>query len=307
MRILVTGSAGFIGSHILQFHQKRGDQVRGVDRTTGENLLNWEGVDEAVQWAEGIYHMAAIVGQKRVLTQPVQVLRENIALCDRLLESASRVNPHVRILIASSSEVYRYLTTPPPFSEETPLVFPSGQALQVQYPLSKYVNELSALSYANLNCVISRLFNTVGPGQVGDYGMVLPRFISQALKHEPLLVFGNGLQKRSFCYVGDTVSMLHQLLVHPNSKGEVLNVGHDDQITILELAKRVIEVTGSRSEIQFISYEEAYGVPFEDTMQRSPDLTKLKKFIQLPDFQSLENTIREISNQKDLLILNRFR
>jgi len=297
MRILVTGASGFIGTHLLSYHQKRGDEVKGIDLATGENLLTWDGLDEAVEWAEGIYHMAAVVGQKKVLAHPVQVLKDNIYACDRILEAAARVNPNCRILVASSSEVYRYLDTPPPFREESNLTFPSGEWLQLNYPLSKYVNEASALSYVQekgLHCVTARLFNTVGPGQTGRYGMVLPRFVAQAMKNEPITIFGDGSQTRAFCYVGDTVSILHQLLVHPESQGEIFNVGNNEEITILELAKRVIAATGSQSEIKFLSYEEAYRMPFEDTMRRCPDLSKLQTFISLPKYKSLEAVIEEM-------------
>lgn len=296
MRILVTGAAGFIGSHLVHYHRKKGDEVREIDLSTGQDLLTWQGLDKAIEWAQGIYHMAAVVGQKKVLAHPVDVLKHNIYACDRVLESASNVNPHCRILIASSSEVYRYTSQ---FSEESELHFPSGECLQLNYPLSKYVNETSALSYVEekgLSCVICRLFNTIGPGQTGRYGMVVPRFVMQALKNEPLTVFGDGSQTRAFCYVGDTVSILHQLLFHPKTKGEIINVGNDEEeISILELAERVIQVTNSKSKIEFISYEEAYGMPFEDTMRRCPDLTKLKKYITSLSFQSLNHVIQEIS------------
>lgn len=295
----MTGASGFIGSHLVRYHRGRGDEVMEADLTTGQDILTWEELPEAVKWAEGIYHMAAVVGQKKVLAHPVEVLKVNIQACDRILETAALVNPACRILIASSSEVYRYLETPPPFREDSSLTFPSGECLQLNYPLSKYVNEASALSHVQekkFHVIIARLFNTIGPGQTGRYGMVVPRFINQALKNEPVTVFGDGSQSRAFCYVGDTVSILHQLLTHPDTKGEIFNVGNDtEEISILELAKRVLAVTGSRSEIRFLSYEEAYGMPFEDTMRRSPDLTKLKKYIQLPDFLPLEDTIRNIA------------
>ncbi|MCC5831503.1 MAG: NAD-dependent epimerase/dehydratase family protein [Chlamydiales bacterium] len=300
MRIFVTGASGFIGSHLVRYHRERGDEVREADLATRQELLSWEGLPDAIKWAEGVYHMAAVVGQKKVLAHPIEVLKDNIYTCDRILETAAAVNPSCRILVASSSEVYRYLESPPPFKEKSSLAFPSGEILQLNYPLSKYVNEASALSYVKekgLHVVVARLFNTIGPGQTGRYGMVFPRFVAQAIKNEPITIFGEGSQSRAFCYVGDTVSILHQLLVHPKTKGEIFNVGNDtEEISILELAKRVIAVTGSRSEIQFLSYEEAYGMPFEDTMRRSPDLNKLKGFIQLPSFQPIEKTIEETAS-----------
>lgn len=306
MRILVTGSSGFIGSHLVAHHRKKGDEVQEVDLKTGQDLLQWKGLTEAIRWAEGIYHLAADVGQMKVLAHPTQVLKNNIYTCDKILEKAAAVNPSCRILIASSSEVYRYLDSPPPFREESKLSFPSGECVQLTYPLSKYVNEISALSYVrekNLHCVIARLFNTVGPGQTGRYGMVLPRFIMQALKNEQLTVYGDGSQRRAFCYVGNTVSILNQLLEHPGAKGEIFNVGNDEEeISILDLAKRVISVIGCRSKIGFLSYKDAYGMAFEDTMRRCPDLTKLKKFISLPSFQSLEETIQEVAKVASILL-----
>ncbi len=303
MRVLVTGASGFIGSHLVRYHRERGDAVREADIATGQDLLTWEGLPEAIEWAEAVYHMAAVVGQKKVLAHPIEVLKNNIYSCDRILETASSVNPECRILIASSSEVYRYLETPPPFREESLLAFPSGECLQLNYPLSKYANEASALSYVkekDLHIVIARLFNTIGPRQTGHYGMVAPRFIAQALNNEPITIFGDGTQSRAFCYVGDTVAILHRLLVHPDTKGEIFNVGNaTEEISILELAERVIAVLESRSEIHFISYEEAYGMPFEDTMRRSPDLAKLRRFIDVPAFQPLEETIKEIASSID--------
>lgn len=303
MRILVTGSAGFIGSHLVQYHLERGDEVREADLTTGQDLLTWKGLTEAVEWAEGIYHMAAVVGQKKVLAHPIHVLKHNIYTWDKILEITAQVNRACRLLMASSSEVYRYIETPPPFQETTQLIFPSNGSLQLNYPLSKLVNEATALSYVKeegLSCIIARLFNTIGPGQTGRYGMVVPRFVAQALENVPLTVFGDGTQTRTFCDVRDTVSILHQLLIHPNAKGEMFNVGNDsEELSILALAKRVIAVTNSRSEVHFIPYEEAYGMPFEDTKRRAPDLTKLRKWISLPAFRSLEETIKEITKSSN--------
>ncbi len=314
-RILVTGGAGFIGSHIVEHHLAKGDEVWALDNlSTGSidnvlifkqypafrfieaDLLTWDGLAAAISWADAIYHMAAMVGQFFVIQHPAQVLKSNCDGCERILHLVSVHNPRCALLVASSSEVYGHHAQS--FREDAFLAFPSGECIQSNYALSKYVNEACALSYVHekgLNCVIARLFNTIGIRQHGHYGMVVPRFIRQALDNEDLTVYGDGAQTRSFCDVKDTVNILEQLLFHQQAAGKIFNVGNDHEISIFQLAEHVKAKTHSRSPIVFIPYEKAYGMPFEDTQRRKPDLTKLKTFLgaipQTPLDQALETII----------------
>lgn len=315
MKILITGGSGFIGSHIAKMHLAKNDPVWVIDQlSTGTkaniapyikhplfrfdegNLLEWEKLPEAVAWADAIYHMAAVVGQLVVLQNPVRVLTENIEGCAHLLRSMQRFHPTCPLLIASSSEVYRF-TPHSTFKEDSPLEFPSGENAHLNYPLSKFVNEATGLSYVeehSIKCVIARLFNTAGPRQTGSYGMVVPRFVAAALSGRAIEVFGDGSQTRAFCHVSNTVSILERLLFHPNSSGEIFNVGQDKEISILALAQLVKKITASDSPIVFVPYEEAYGMAFEDTMRRRPDLTKLYSYLPDLKFHSLEEIITDI-------------
>jgi UDP-glucose 4-epimerase len=315
MRILITGGAGFIGSHLAGYHLEKKDAVWVVDnlstgrksnlasfqdhvnfRFTEADLLTWDHLEEAAAWADGVYHLAAIVGQKIVIAHPVSVISDNILGCERLLKALSKIKKKCRLLIASSSEVYG-ADGKSSFREDSELYFPSGKWIQVNYSLSKYVNESMALSYIQefkLDCVIARLFNTTGPHQTGRYGMVVPRFVDQALNNESITVFGNGKQTRSFCDIRDTVSLLNSLMTQEHASGQIFNVGNDREITILELAQLVKKRTRSVSEIMFVPYREAYGMEFEDTLRRCPDLTKVRQFFGFEPKWSLESTIDEI-------------
>lgn len=312
MKILITGGAGFIGSNLALQHLNKEDSVWVVDNlSTGriENLnaafghphfrfskadLNtWEELTQAVIWADAIYHMAAIVGQKVVIKHPVAVLCENIHGCERLLKIMAQHKKDCRLLIASTSEVYGTEGTSS-FKEDAPITFPSGKCVQVNYSLSKFVDEALVLSYVHehgLNGVIARLFNTTGPNQTGRYGMVVPRFIAQAAEKLPITVYGTGEQTRSFCDIRDTCSLLNTLLNDKAATGEIFNVGNDREISILDLAKLVKERAHSPSEIIHIPYEEAYGMPFQDTLRRCPDLTKVKSRYKFEPQWSLENTL----------------
>jgi len=315
MKILITGGAGFIGSHLASHHLGKKDEVWVVDnlstgrmgnlasvkdnplfRFTKADLNMWDELDTAITWAEGVYHLAAIVGQRVVIYHPVSVLTENIRGCEKILKSITEYNKACRLVIASSSEVYGQEGTSS-FREDAEIHFPSGKCVQVNYPLSKFVNETTVLSYTSekgLDCVIARLFNTTGPNQTGRYGMVVPRFIDQALSNQPLTVFGDGNQTRSFCDIRDTIEMLDTLMHHPKAKGEIFNVGNDYEISILELASLVKKHANSTSEIVHISYEEAYGVAFQDTVRRCPDLTKVRKYFSFEPRWALENTIDDM-------------
>jgi len=312
MNIFITGGAGFIGSHLVEYHMERGDQVLVLDDlTTGNSLnirpfmadprcrfekgdiLNWDGLEDAVGAADRIYHMAAVVGMFRVLQQPVEVTRVNVQGTDRLLDAVARSKNRPMVVVASSSSVYGF-SLDTQLSEDIEIVFPSKGGALSGYSLSKLTNEIQAAAYAQshgLSVAIPRLFNAVGPRQSGNYGFVLPRFIQQALSGEPLTVFSDGSQTRSFCDVRDTVVALDLMAGNPASWGQPVNVGNSREITILDLAKMVIERSGSSSPIKFVPYEQGYGKPFEHIIRRRPVLDKLQRLTSFEPSWTLESTI----------------
>lgn len=325
MHVLITGGAGFIGSHLADLHLHRGDAVHVVDDlSTGrlENLagfrdrinfhfdeadvLTWDGLATAVAWADRIYHLAAVVGMYRVLEEPVKVLATNVAGTERLLRAVHEGGWRPQVVVASSSEVYgpRNPAQDPSsgrLSEDDDLLIRSGAVIRWNYAVSKLADEALALSYArhfDLPVCIVRLFNTVGPRQTGRYGMVVPRFVAQAVTGEPITVYGDGTQSRCFCDVRDTARALDLLAADPRSQGEIFNVGHDEPITIGALAQRVRERAYSSSEIRVIPYDEAYSAGYEDIHHRRPDLTKLRSHVAWHPEHSLNDTL-------DLLIADR--
>ena len=280
MHVLITGGAGFIGSHLVEHHLRSGDQVHVIDDlSTGslENLrpfldhvrfrfdeadiLTWEGLDEAAAWADRVYHMAAVVGMFRVLAEPIQVMAINVAGTERLLRAVHSGGWRPRVLLASSSEVYGPCENDR-LQEDSDLVLRSGVVIRWIYSVSKLANEALALSYVRKfdpHIAVARLFNTVGLRQSGRYGMVVPRFVEQAVNGEPITVYGDGSQSRCFCDVRDTVAALVGLLETDACKGEIVNVGNDREITILELAEMVRRRAGSSSPIERLPYGDAYG------------------------------------------------
>jgi UDP-glucose 4-epimerase len=315
MHILVTGGAGFIGSHIVEYHLAKGNKVHVLDDlSTGsqENILpfmenpnfrfdqadvlTWKGLDKIAAWADYIYHMAAVVGLFKVLSEPVKTLAVNIAGCERLLRAAQAGNWNPSITIASSSEVYGTKTVAP-FQEDVELTVGSIHSLRWNYATSKLANETFGSSYSRkfeMNIRIVRLFNTIGPRQTGRYGMVVPRFVEQAVSNKPITVFGDGKQSRCFCDVRDTVAMLDMLSSNPASKGQVVNLGNDREISIRELAALVKERAGSSSQIIYIPYEEAYGEGFEDIQKRKPSMERLFELTQYKHKWKLEDTIDDL-------------
>ena len=313
-RILITGGAGFIGSHLVSLHLGRGDFVTVVDDlSTGEkellkgadperfrfveaDLLEWKELEREVAEADRIYHMAAVVGMFRVLREPVAVTRVNVMGTERLLDAAARSSHLPEIVIASSSSVYSHAQASI-LTEETELVYlPETRGL-TGYALSKLTNEIQAAAYRNVHGLpisLPRLFNAIGPGQSGTYGFVLPRFISRALAEKPLTVYGDGKQTRSFCDVRDTVRALDLLASNPEAWGIPVNVGCQREITILDLAKLVIERAGSRSTIEFQSFEQGYGGPFWQVPQRKPSLDRLRKLTGFHHEWSLEQSIDDL-------------
>lgn len=319
MHVLITGGAGFIGSHLVQLHMERGDTVHVIDnlstgrkaniapylendnfRLTEADLLVWDGLDKAVAWSDRIYHMAAVVGVKRVLEDPVKVMSTNVAGTERLLRAVHNGGWNPQVVIASSSEVYGF-NPEAGFSEESDLLFKSTGHLRWSYAATKLADEYLAFAYArqfNLKISIARLFNTVGPRQLGRYGMVLPNFIAQAVRNEPITVYGDGNQTRSFCDVRDTTAALDLLAGCAQASGQVVNVGNDEEISIRALAELVRERAKSSSPIVTIPYLEAYGEEFEDVTHRRPILTKLHELTGFSHQWTLADTIDDMITRK---------
>jgi UDP-glucose 4-epimerase len=295
MKVLVTGGAGFIGSHLCEGLVAQGDKVFVLDDlSTGrfENIehiegltcvvdstLNQEIVRDLVREVDAVYHLAAAVGVRLVVEQPIRTIVNNIQGTETVLEETCRYRR--RLLITSTSEVYGKGVNPV-FNEDDDRIMGSTKLTRWCYAASKALDEFLALAYwyeKRHPVVITRLFNTVGPRQTGRYGMVIPIFVRQALRGEPLTVHGDGQQSRCFAYVGDVVPALIELMARQDIVGEVFNIGGSQCITIEKLAKRVIELTGSKSEIRYIPYEVAYGPNYEDMRHRMPGLARIQKAI----------------------------
>ncbi len=316
MHVLITGGAGFIGSHLVDHHLSLGDSVQAVDDlSTGKleniepfqahpsfqfkhcDLLVWDGLEEAAGWADRIYHLAAVVGVYLVLKEPVKVMATNVAGTERVLRALRSSGHRAQVLIASSSEVYGP-SNDGALREDATLQLPASGSGRWNYAISKLADEAFGLSYArefDLHVTVARIFNVIGPRQSARYGMVTPRFVGQALREEPLTVFGDGRQSRCFCDVRDTVVAFDRLLSNPDSVAQIVNVGSDRECTILELAELVQRKAGSRSPIQMISYEEAYGDrEFYDFRRRVPALEKLRALTDLEPRHTLEDTVDQL-------------
>ena len=314
MHILITGGAGFIGSHLAEYHLKRGDSILAVDDlSTGSegnlsefvndrcefvhaDLLTWNNLGTEVARADRIYHMAAVVGMFRVLEQPIEVTRVNVLGTERLLECVAGTESLPEVLIASSSSVYGR-TKENILKEGNELVFAPGNTGLTAYALSKLTNEIQAMAYRKIHGLpvsIARLFNAVGPRQSGNYGFVLPRFIQQALAGIALSVFGDGTQTRSFCDVRDTIHALDLLAGNPHAWGKIVNIGNPREISILDLAEIVIERSGSHSSIEFIPFEKGYGENFHHITQRHPSIRLLQELTSFTPLWTLEQTIDEL-------------
>ncbi len=308
---LVTGGAGFIGSHLVERLLADGHAVVVVDDLSTGSLKNLRAVSrhpklrvieskistcrelpDLVKRASAIYHLAAAVGVELVVKSPIHVLETNLHETEVLLEAAAA--HRVPTLLASTSEVYGK-SRKAAFDEEDDLLIGPPHQARWSYACSKLMDEFLALAYAKeqaLPVVITRLFNTVGPRQTGRYGMVLPRFIAAAKRGEPLRVFGDGRQTRCFCYVLDTVEALVRLQAAPAARGGVFNVGGVEEITILDLARLVIETLNSHSEVEFVPYSEAYEPGFEDMRRRRPVTKKLARVTGFRPKVSLREIIR---------------
>jgi UDP-glucose 4-epimerase len=316
-RVLVSGGAGFIGSHLTELLLARGDQVTVVDNLSTGRRSNLPEMHERLRFVEAdlkdalaafgkgevfdeIYHLAAAVGVKLIIADPIRSIETNIEQTSALLRFAatrSREGKGVPTLIASSSEVYGK-STRTPFSEEDDVVYGPTTMSRWSYACTKAVDEYLALAYhtqQGLPVVVTRFFNTVGPRQVGEYGMVLPRFVQAALEGRDLEIYGDGTQSRCFCDVRDVVEVLPRLMGSPACHGKVFNIGTDTPITIAELAERVVATLGSTSGRRMIPYTQAYTRGFEDLGQRRPDLSRLRGAVGFSPQIKLERTIRDVA------------
>ncbi len=313
MKILVTGGAGFIGSHLCEKLLERGHEVAGLDNlSTGrmENIdhlkkqrgfkfvfgtvLDEEMVRRWVRWADQIYHMAAAVGVKFIIDHPLDSITVNVRGTENILEAANFGKK--KTLIASTSEIYGK-SNKIPFREEDDRTLGSTHIHRWSYSQTKALDEFLAFAYyreKRLPVVIARLFNTCGPRQTGDYGMVLPRFVKSALLEHPITIYGDGLQTRCFTYVDDAVEAMVKLMASSRAVGNMFNVGHHQRVTINDLARKIKSATRSRSPIVRIPYDKAYEKGFEDMRHRVPDLTKIWKAVKWKPKISLDEIIRRV-------------
>ena len=314
MKVLITGVAGFIGSHLADLLLARGDSVTGIDDlSTGryENLTsalhsprftfthadirNADAVEQAMRDCDAVVHLAARIGMRVIIDSPLETLEINGRGAELILrEAAARRLPTVT---ASTSEVYGH-STRIPSSESDPIAFGSPTIGRWSYACAKAYDEFYALALhreQGLPVAVARLFNTVGSRQTGRYGMVIPRFVSQALAGEPLTVYGDGSQTRCFCSVHDAANGLATLLDRiDRTAGEVFNIGNPQEITILDLAKRVIARTASSSSVSFVPFTEAYPEGFEEIMRRVPDITKARATIDFDPRRTLDDVLDDV-------------
>lgn len=312
MKYLVTGGAGFIGSHLVEKLIARGDQVIVFDNLSTGSAINLSGVKQKITFHEGnildkaaidklvlesdyVVHLAAALGVFNIVNKPLESLKTNLQGSEVVLEACDKYRKSV--LIASTSEIYGK-NDKVPLNEEDDRIIGHPLKSRWSYSEAKAVDESLAYFYYldnKLPIRIVRFFNTVGPRQVGHYGMVVPRFVSAALKNEPLSVYGSGDQIRCFCHVDDAVRALLLVMDSDKAVGEVFNVGNNQQITIMELAKKVIELTGSSSTVEKITYENAYPEGFEDMQRRVPDISKIKQVLGWSPEINLEQIIKDIA------------
>ena len=315
MKYLITGGAGFIGSHLSDALIARGDQVVVLDNlSTGTrsnieqllphpnftliegSILDTQLVNQVVESVDHVLHLAAAVGVFNIIDKPLESLTTNLRGTENVLEAASKHNREV--LIASSSEIYGKNSNVP-LHEESDRIVGSPLKSRWSYSEAKAIDESMAIFYhqeRGLRVRIVRLFNTVGPRQVGHYGMVVPRFVAAALKNEPLTVYGSGAQSRCFCHVYDAVRGIMAIIDSEATVGDAFNIGNNQEVTIEDLAKKVIEQTGSTSTIQKIAYEAAYSAGFEDMQRRVPDISKARITVGWEPALSLDEIIVDVAD-----------
>jgi len=313
MRVLITGGAGFIGSHLAERHLQRGDEVYIIDDlSTGsmeniqhikshsgfnyalDSVTNQQLVAELVDLCDATYHLAAAVGVKLIVESPVRTIETNIRGTEIVLAQAAKKRK--RVLITSTSEVYGKRETIP-FREDDDLVMGATNKGRWSYACSKAIDEFLAIAYwkeKKVPTVIARLFNTVGPRQTGQYGMVVPNFVRQALDGNEITVYGDGSQSRCFTHVSDVVGGLMKLMENQQATGEVYNIGGDQEVTILQLAERVKALTNSQSAITFLPYDQAYEAGFEDMQRRVPDTSKIRELIGYKPTFGLDEILHDV-------------
>ncbi|MEN3338551.1 MAG: UDP-glucose 4-epimerase [Acidobacteriota bacterium] len=312
-RVLITGGAGFVGSHLAEALLERGDEVFILDNlSTGsfDNVVHLKGhprfhytidsvtnepvLAELIDRCDMVVHLAAAVGVKLIVEQPVHTIETNVHGTEVVLKVANKKKKLV--LIASTSEVYGK-SVDVPFREDADLVLGATTKHRWAYACSKMIDEFLALAYwkeRKLPVIVVRLFNTVGPRQTGQYGMVIPNFVRQALAGQPITVFGDGTQSRSFTYVGDVVRAMVALINEPKAIGQVFNIGNGEEITIGALAAKIKSMTGSRSEIVTIPYDQAYEAGFEDMPRRVPDISRIKALVGYAPTVHLDETLHRV-------------
>ena len=317
MRVLITGGAGFIGSHLAEAYLSQGDEVYIIDDlSTGtlnninqlkenhsykkrlfvhiDTILNRDIMLELIGTCDVIHHMAAAVGVRYILDHPMESINTNIQGTECVLELCNKFKK--RVLIASTSEVYgKHLHAP--LVESDNIIYGPSIKFRWSYAASKLMDEFMALAYfrtTGLKVTVVRLFNTVGPRQTGTYGMVIPRFVSQALKNEPVTVYGDGSQTRTFTYVKDVVWALKKLIENEQSFGRVFNIGGTEEVSIINLARRIVDAANSSSEIKLVPYHVAFGKDFEDMQRRVPSIEKLRGLIGFEPKTPLDAILTEV-------------
>jgi len=313
MRVLITGGAGFIGSHLADHLLGQGHQViilddlstgrlSNIDHLMGRadvefvlgSILNADLVDGVMSRADVVYHLAAAVGVELIVEKPLQSLMTNIRGSEIVFEKAHKHG--TRVLVTSTSEIYGKNTSDR-LHEEDDRILGSPLKSRWSYSEAKAIDEILAYTYwreKNLETVIVRLFNTVGPRQTGSYGMVIPRFVSQALRNDPITVYGDGQQTRCFCFVGDVVKGMVALCDEPSAYGRVFNLGGREEISMLDLAQRIVRKAGSSSRVELIPYDVAYEEGFEDMQRRVPDTTRAEGLVGFRPTVSLDEIIEQV-------------
>jgi len=313
MKILITGGAGFIGSHLSEKLLDAGHKVTVIDNlSTGEfanikhlvsnpnfsyvidSILNKEVLEPLVKKSDQIYHLAAAVGVKYIIDNPLLSLKTNIQGTENVLELANKYK--CRTLVASTSEIYGK-NNKVPFKEEDDRILGSTHISRWSYSSAKAIDEFLSLAYyreKKLPVVIVRCFNTVGPRQSGQYGMVIPKFVKAALLNHPITIFGDGKQSRCFCDVTDVIEGMDRLMNSEEATGHIFNIGNDESITIEELAIKIKELTESESKIDYVKYEDAFEEGFEDMRRRVPDLTKIKEAVGYDTKHNLESILKRV-------------
>lgn len=317
MRVLITGGAGFIGSHLAEAYLAGGHEVYVIDDLSTGSLDNISHLQNDARYkhrffvhidtilnpailfdltgiCDAVFHLAAAVGVRYILDHPLESIVTNTRGTEQVLEICSKFKK--KVLIASSSEVYgKHLHAP--LVETDNIIYGPSSKFRWSYAASKLMDEFTALAYyrtRGLKVVITRLFNTVGPRQTGAYGMVIPRLVCQALNKEALTVYGDGRQTRTFTYVKDVVSAFMALMENDYAFGEVFNIGGTEEITILDLARKIIQMTGSSSSVQFIPYEDAFEKDFEDMQRRVPSIEKIKAAIGFNPGNGLDSILQNV-------------